>query len=422
MSAMLTMTMLRRGSYGTEVRDLQLSLNRSPPPWVPTVYPRLTVDGIFGPLTEERVRVFQRNAGLTVDGIVGPITRLELDQAHAAARHSPDPPATGQPASPTIAVPFDEVWEKPRAPGLDQYNMREISVAELEYIGIGTGAPKIGSRINGTKPGTILPCAVGRVIEERLVFSISEMLVTFLVVDGPAERKGRFYLQRRDWFDLQWEAVMDREIVRRTRGMRSLAEAEAHLLMGIAGSAGIAAFVGVGAIQVLHFYTQNEACVKSWIEAVKEVLSVREALRRIAPTLWTAIFHAALFDLARQGVDLGHALQSPHGILRDPNKLAKLVGKIIGALGRELFKGRLNALQVITLVLKKSAVSIVRNTYRPEIQSVDTARIVEELRMRNVMMTGADADKVMDELRARPLEVQRELERLDRAFLSLGQC
>ena len=53
---------LRRGSSGEAVRELQRLLGG------------LTVDGQFGPRTEESVRAFQRRHNLTVDGVVGPIT------------------------------------------------------------------------------------------------------------------------------------------------------------------------------------------------------------------------------------------------------------------------------------------------------------------------------------------------------------
>lgn len=55
------MTTIKKGSRGSDVKALQLKLNLMP-------------DGIFGPLTEEAVREFQRANRLTVDGIVGPAT------------------------------------------------------------------------------------------------------------------------------------------------------------------------------------------------------------------------------------------------------------------------------------------------------------------------------------------------------------
>jgi len=57
--------LLRRGSEGAAVRDLQSRLG-------------LTPDGHFGPRTEAAVRAFQRTAGLAEDGVAGPTTRKAL--------------------------------------------------------------------------------------------------------------------------------------------------------------------------------------------------------------------------------------------------------------------------------------------------------------------------------------------------------
>lgn len=57
---------LKLGSKGNEVKALQEKLN-------------LKADGIFGPLTEEAVKDFQRSKGLEVDGIVGNNTLSKLN-------------------------------------------------------------------------------------------------------------------------------------------------------------------------------------------------------------------------------------------------------------------------------------------------------------------------------------------------------
>lgn len=59
------MMIYKRGSRGEVVRQIQKALH---------LYP----DGIFGALTEERVKQFQGENGLKVDGIVGPATLAKL--------------------------------------------------------------------------------------------------------------------------------------------------------------------------------------------------------------------------------------------------------------------------------------------------------------------------------------------------------
>ena len=68
--------LLRQGSSGESVRTLQMLLNNARIQY--SAIPLLATDGIFGPLTANAVRTFQRYAGLNVDGIVGPITWAAL--------------------------------------------------------------------------------------------------------------------------------------------------------------------------------------------------------------------------------------------------------------------------------------------------------------------------------------------------------
>ncbi len=63
-------TLLRRGSTGPAVRELQGNLRRSGVP--------VRVDGNFGPETEQAVRTFQSKSRQPVDGIAGPRTREAL--------------------------------------------------------------------------------------------------------------------------------------------------------------------------------------------------------------------------------------------------------------------------------------------------------------------------------------------------------
>jgi hypothetical protein len=80
------MQLLRRGSTGQAVRDLQEKLNQVLKP-----VPLLAVDGIFGSKTDAAVRAFQLKAKLVIDGIVGPKTQAAL----AAAKPGPPGPTPG---------------------------------------------------------------------------------------------------------------------------------------------------------------------------------------------------------------------------------------------------------------------------------------------------------------------------------------
>lgn len=64
------MTTIKKGSRGEDVKTLQRRLN-------------LIADGIFGKLTDEAVREFQKSHGLSVDGIVGPKTWAALGIGNA---------------------------------------------------------------------------------------------------------------------------------------------------------------------------------------------------------------------------------------------------------------------------------------------------------------------------------------------------
>lgn len=61
---------IRLGSTGTAVRELQQAL-------VNKGY-SLSVDGAFGPMTQNAVISFQRSVGITADGVVGPVTWSKL--------------------------------------------------------------------------------------------------------------------------------------------------------------------------------------------------------------------------------------------------------------------------------------------------------------------------------------------------------
>lgn len=86
------MTTLKRGSRGDEVEYLQALLG-------------ITVDGDFGPKTEQAVKDFQQARGLVADGIVGPATWAALEPQKERLRDNETLLQTPLELGPTMTSP-----------------------------------------------------------------------------------------------------------------------------------------------------------------------------------------------------------------------------------------------------------------------------------------------------------------------------
>lgn len=71
---------LRLGSSGEPVRQIQEQLNAISNNY--PLIPKLAVDGIYGPATENAVRIFQSVFNLTQDGIVGRLTWNKIQEIY----------------------------------------------------------------------------------------------------------------------------------------------------------------------------------------------------------------------------------------------------------------------------------------------------------------------------------------------------
>jgi len=69
----LPATVLKPGSSGDDVKTLQRAL-------ASVGQSSGSVDGVYGPKTEQAVTAFQTSAGITADGIYGPKTKAALEQ------------------------------------------------------------------------------------------------------------------------------------------------------------------------------------------------------------------------------------------------------------------------------------------------------------------------------------------------------
>jgi hypothetical protein len=123
---------LRLGSYGPAVRDLQGLLNSKP-----SALPRLDPDGAFGGRTAARVKEFQLSKGLTPDGVVGNNTWNALLGGTGGAG---DP--GGKPGGTTNGTPPPGTNTEPPTPGVspgteDAARQRIVEVALKDFNAYG---------------------------------------------------------------------------------------------------------------------------------------------------------------------------------------------------------------------------------------------------------------------------------------------
>jgi len=120
--------LLRRGSQGAAVRDLQNKLRQ--------LGYNIAVDGIFGPQTEAAVKDFQKKYGLTVDGIVGPQTLGKLNEVLS----KPQPPQQqplGQWLHPEVAEAYQRLQQTvTSAPTYQMPSEDELRTLAREYASL----------------------------------------------------------------------------------------------------------------------------------------------------------------------------------------------------------------------------------------------------------------------------------------------
>lgn len=230
-------TILRRGSKGAAVRDLQGRLA--------SIGHKLVIDGDFGPATEGAVRSFQRSHGLVQDGIAGPQTQTALRRATAPAksgRPEPDKSAMTRPvpdASPVPATPApppnaSSLVLLDTARRLDTIFIhctatpegRDYTVADIRAWHKARGWSDVGYHYVVYRDGRVMagrPVGqVGAHVEGHNVGSIGVVYVGGLTADGKAAKDTRTPAQRAS---LLWlvQTLVRKHGIRRVRGHNEVA-------------------------------------------------------------------------------------------------------------------------------------------------------------------------------------------------------
>ena len=385
--------LLRRGSRGAEVVALQENLNHVPGRYVPAGSSRLATDGAFGRLTDERVRLFQRNAGLKVDGLVGPNTQAAVLKALTEAGATASAPAT------PVAAPT------PSASG-SQHSPREVPKAEFHLIEGGThgrwGVDLIGE--SAVRHGQRWDLGS----QERIILEVLDQAVVYYLAVGPVSERGRVFAQTRTGFRSDVRASVLSDAAGSAQGMVVLAELEAYFLLGALSAVNVGTAALVLSLDALRIYAENQRQVEAAMRLAKSVLEARRVLKQHAPALWDRIFYRALFEA------LGVVHRNLDSFLRDPNRLARISGAIVTCVGVSKLPSRAGALKLaaaVALQIVKGA--IVQSAISPNLDR-EKKRLVRELSASGVSITNAQVEQIQRELEKNPALLQRTLQKLKR--------
>ncbi|MDO5023033.1 MAG: peptidoglycan-binding protein [Eubacteriales bacterium] len=124
-----TVYVIKRGSSGNDVRDLQKKLRE-------LGYLKGSADGDFGKDTEEALKDFQRRNNLTADGIAGRATLSRLNSSsakRAPATPKPTPKATARPRATATPKIKENLYLQLGSSGADVRKMQDRLI-ELGYL------------------------------------------------------------------------------------------------------------------------------------------------------------------------------------------------------------------------------------------------------------------------------------------------
>jgi len=195
-----------------------------------------------------------------------------------------------------------------------------------------------------------------------------------------------------------------------------VAEVEVRVVMGIiAGSTGVG-WVAIVGTEVAEFIKENRKNFAKWIRTLGAVLEVRATMKRIAPTLYEKVFDAVLKRLFGKVPDAV-----------TPDVIAFGVGVILGAAGKDLWKGKLSVLSVLLSVLLQivmrfslSVAPVAAKLALADYQNFE-ADLIRTLKDEGISISSADVKHIWEEVQKHPREMKEALDKLKAAFSEDGE-
>lgn len=276
------------------------------------------------------------------------------------------------------------------------------------------------------KVGDFLSTYVGRII----ILKANYHGVTFTVVDSIAKDLiGKTYYQEAADFKGDMRTYPFHEAGKKARPIVKIAELELNLIMGIASAASGVVLAAVIATNITQFVVENEKEFPRWMNMLKVVFAVNNTIKKYAPTLHRKTISFLLKGLLK-GVKIGTvpvASNLPAAYYRkkvDADNLAKLLGTIIGSIGKRALKKRISVGAIFWVIIQKVIIDVLKTF--PGAVSITVGQkkkmaknLIQQFRKAGVKISEAEAMKIIKEIRRNPEIIKKNFKRLQNTLRKL---
>lgn len=267
--------------------------------------------------------------------------------------------------------------------------------------------------------GEFLNTYVGRIV----IIQASYQGVIFTVVDSIAKNLiGKTYFQEADSFRGDMKTYPFYEAGKRARPIKKLAEIELNLILGIASAASGFVLAAVMITSITQFVVENEKEFPKWIKLLKVLLIVDTTLKKHAPILHKKTRRFILKGILK-GVTIGAVPTSrnlPKAYYKkniDAEHLAKLLGSIIGTIGKKEFTKRVSLGAVFWVIVQKAILDVLKAF--PEAIKITIKQkkrlaqnLIQQFRKAGVKITETEAMQIIQEIRKKPKVIRKSIRQL----------
>ncbi len=282
------------------------------------------------------------------------------------------------------------------------------------------------------KPGVTFLTSQG----SRLVLEARQNRIIYLLVRSNTGGQNKVFMQPSNGFVNDVVMFPFEDAGRKLQTVKTLAEYEVQILIGVLSTTGWATFSIVMGVDVFQFFVNNKNNLPRWPTMLQALLQTNRDLKVYAPTLRSKLIQSTLL-VALEGSEFAASNKGDisgklaEAAIKDPKIAGRAMGIIAGKLGANILNGRLSVLSAVWAVLltvaTKAAASIpgavgLATNEVAALGVADKAAFSNELlnlvKRADIKLSQADAEKIIEEVARHPKEIKGSLVQLAEAFKS----